>query len=197
MTNTSATGGYLAPTGNPPPLTDDALTNFVHDWIAGVSGLSNQNVRPRWQPEPPNIPEENVDWMAFGINIRSMLPGTVYEGHVAGDERFPEGYNEIRSHDEFTVTCSIYGPNAERTAMRLSRGAYLAQNLESLQLMNMGLIAVGPQVTVPEIIKQKWVFRLDMPIDLRRQVVLDYPVENLLSSTFVIHNESYSEPSTS
>jgi hypothetical protein len=197
LTNTSATGGYLAPTGNPQPLADNALQDFIHDWLAGITGLPNQSVRPRWQPEPPNIPEVDTDWMAFGITRRAMLRGTPYEGHFPGNETFPNGYDELRAHDEFTVSCSVYGPNAERTTFRLSRGAYLAQNLESLQLMSMGLIAVNDQVTVPELIKLKWVNRIDVSIEIRRQMIFDYPVENLLSSEAVIHNESYSEPSIS
>ena len=45
----------------------------------------------------------------------------------------------------------------------------------------MGLVETGELAVAPELIKEQWLYRVDVPFSIRRQVVRDYPVENLLS----------------
>ena len=52
MSNTSATGGYLA--GQLAPLADDELDDAIQAAVASISGLPGDLVRPRWQPAGPS-----------------------------------------------------------------------------------------------------------------------------------------------
>ena len=61
MTNTSATGGFLSPLSTPAPLEDQALADFFQQYVAGITGIAGNLVRPRWQAEPPNIPQVASD----------------------------------------------------------------------------------------------------------------------------------------
>jgi len=194
--NTSATGGALLPTGNPLPLADLPLQDFLHDWIVGITGFTNALVRPRWQPEQPNIPNASVDWCAFGVTNKHTL-GQPYIEHVPASTDFPNGYDELRSHQEFTMLVTFYGPNAEMNEMLLSRGMYIAQNQESLNLNNMALIGHEDSTTIPELLKEQWMFRVDLPIYFRRQITLDYSVLNILHGIANINNEHSQTPITS
>lgn len=182
----------LSPSGNTFPLTDIALQDFFHNWIAGIMGIANDLVRPRWQPEEPNIPDFGIDWCAFGITEKHTL-GQPYEEHIGYLPAAPNGYSELRSHQEFTITVTFYGPNAEMNEMLLSRGLYISQNQEILELNNMAVVGHGDSITIPELLKEQWMFRVDLPIYFRRQIILDYPILNILKVPFDIDNEYYNE----
>jgi hypothetical protein len=47
--------------------------------------------------------------------------------------------------------------------------------------------------TAPEFIKEKWLYRVDLPFTLRRRIILRYPILNLLSAEVNIDNEHYLE----
>lgn len=73
MNNDSSTGGFLLSYRDSyiaPPLEGQALTNFLQEQIVGVTGIAGNLVRPRWQPEPPLLPDATIDWIAFGITER-------------------------------------------------------------------------------------------------------------------------------
>ena len=67
MTNNSATGGYLLPTGTNPYPSTLTFLQFMNTVMAGISGLPSALVRPRWQPNPPVQPDIDTDWLAFGV----------------------------------------------------------------------------------------------------------------------------------
>ena len=187
MPNTSATGGALTPSPTPAPLYDEALADFFQAWIVGITNIAPTLVRPRWQPEPLNIPAAGIDWIAFGVSIGR---GDVF----AAELHFPavNGYNEVRRHEELTVKASFYGPNGGRTASLLREGVSVAQNREVLSINNMGLIECGDIVSVPEFVKMQWYQRSDMQLKIRRQIVRAYPVQTLLSAELVVENETES-----
>jgi hypothetical protein len=62
----SASGGYLVPV-SPLPLDDEELGRRLSNVVAGVTGIPGNLVRPRWQKNPPPIPDEGVDWVAVGV----------------------------------------------------------------------------------------------------------------------------------
>lgn len=186
MTNTSATGGYLPATPSPAPLEGPALINFFQEWIVGLTGLPGKMVRPRWQQEPPNIPEEGTDWLAFGITNRAADTFAVELHPPLGPD-----YNQIRRHEVLDILVSIYGPNADNYAHLLREGMALAQNREPLSLNSMGLISSGAVQTVPELVKEKWYYRVDMPFSIRRQIVREFRVLSLTSAQGTVNNENY------
>lgn len=189
--NTSATGGALLPTATPAPLEGELLQNFFHHWFAGITGLANTLIRPRWQPEPVNMPAHTATWMAFGITRRES-------DTFASEQHFPsgDGYNEIRRHEVLNLTLSFYGPDADNYVHLLREGVQVAQNRELLTVNNMGLVETGEIVTVPELVKEKWYYRVDMVIRIRRQIVRRYAVESLLKGQLTLNNEIYTTPVT-
>jgi hypothetical protein len=186
MTNTSATGGYLPATPSPAPLEGQALINFFQEWIVGLTGLPGKMVRPRWQPEPPNIPTEGTDWLAFGITNRTADTFAVELHPPLGPD-----YNQIRRHEVLDILVSIYGPNADNYAHLLREGMALAQNREPLSLNSMGLVGSGSVQTVPELVKDKWFYRVDMPFSIRRQILREFRVLSLASAHGTVDNENY------
>lgn len=181
MPNTSATGGYLTPSAAPAPLEGQALNDFIQQWVVGITGLDGTMVRPRWQAEPPNIPTAGVAWAAIGITSR---PSDTYP-YVKHDPT-GLGSDELQRHETLNVLVSFYdlGTNglADQYAALLHDGTAIPQNSEALGAADMKFIACGEPVTVPSLLKQRWLYRVDLPVELRRQITRIYAVENLLSA---------------
>ena len=178
----SSTGGYVVPTNAiPAPLNDAALEDFLHDVLAGVTGLANDLVRPRWQEEPPNLPPRNVTWAAFGVRSVSAdtFPAVTHDPTAAAGQ----GADILSRHQELTLLASFYGPASQTNAERLRDGLLIAQNREALFLAGMALVEVGEIVSAPELVKQKWLRRWDLPVIIRREVRREYPILNLLSAS--------------
>ncbi len=187
MANTSATGGVLTPT-NPPaaPLNDQALEDFFQAWLVGLSGYAPALVRPAWQVNPPNIPDNATDWCSFKVSVSSA-------DTFAVNLHYPDsqGYNQLRRHQVLTIRVSFWGPNASSFADMLRDGTQVPQNLEVLQLANMGFIECGEQVTAPELVKELWYRRVDMEMRIKRQIVRNYQVLTLESAQILLDNEIY------
>jgi hypothetical protein len=73
----SSTPGILQsttqPTSPPSPLDGDDLEDYIQQFVAGVAGMDGTLVRPRWQPEPSNIPDFDVTWCATGITHKRPI----------------------------------------------------------------------------------------------------------------------------
>lgn len=174
----------LLPTGTA-PLEDDDLDNYLQVWVAAVCGLPPQMVRPRWQPEPANIPNFGVDWCALGVTVEESdtFAAEVYDPTTQGVD--------ILRHQKVTCLTSFYGPNAGKFISTFRDGIQLAQNREYLSLSSMGLVDSGDVTTVPELVKERWLKRKDLPFVLRRQLVREYAVPTLVAADGAINNEKY------
>ncbi|AYQ38332.1 MULTISPECIES: LIC_12616 family protein [Burkholderia cepacia complex] len=174
--NDSSTGGYLAPAVDTPPDEDDALDDLVHDLVAGVTALSPDLVRPRWQPIVAKQLEPSVNWCAFGIQTQTpdASPAIVHNGANEGSDTY------IR-HQDLEVLCTFYGPASKGYAQRLADGLALPQNREQLQLLDMAFVNVSEIRAAPDLVNQQWVRRYDMTVKLRRKVTRTYAVLNLKS----------------
>lgn len=150
--------------------------------IAGITQLPPNMVRPRWQREPPNIPDRDVDWCAIGITGSDPEDGWAYLYHdPSGD-----GRDTVMQHESFDVLCSFYGPNAEAYSGLLRDGFQVPQNREVLQLNAMGLVRVSGNTRAPALLKNEWLERTDRTVTIHRQIRRQYPVLNIKSIPYTI-----------
>ena len=178
--------GYLGPYEEPSnPQFGDAWEDFLHDLVAGVTGMPGDKVFPRWQPQPPVRPPVDVDWAGVGISEITADWQAVVVHYPASDEH-PQGYDALQHMETDTLLVSFYGPHATRNATLLRSGLFIEQNLAELRRANVGLVEVQAFQNVPELFRQQWVDRVDLPVVLRREIRFDYPVLNLLAATGMI-----------
>jgi hypothetical protein len=161
-----------------PALQDDELEDFLQSWVSGVTGMDGTLVRPRWQPEPPNIPDFNIDWCALGIT-RTISDTFVWIGGTDPNS------DELQRHQVMDVLVTFYGPHCSSNSGRLRDGVMVPQNREILLLNDMGLVEVGDTVRVPEQLKGPqgpWTDREDLTIRVRRRIVRHYAVLSILEA---------------
>ena len=190
MGNTSATGGPLLPVASPPApvvLEDVALWTFFQNLFVGICGNIPGNLFfQRWQPEMENLPpvDPQTNWAALGVTT-SDISQYEFSGHVPATP----SYDEYVAHEDLDVMVSFYGPLAATNAKILRDGIQLGQNREPLFLAGMGLINVGNIVTVPELIKQRWLKRVDFDVRIRRAVVRWYAVDDIGEADVTIYTD--------
>lgn len=183
---------YLQPTSPSPPQGQD-LNRVIQQWIAGILGaaLDSALIRAYDQAEPPVIPDSGTAWMAF-------------QQHAERSDTFPyvksnpDGTGStLQRHEILAVLCSFYdlGTNGQASmlASLLRDGASIPDNLETLQLADMGLVGCEPEIAVPSLLKQRWLYRVDLPLKLTRQVTRVYGVPNIVQAVGTISNESIVE----
>lgn len=186
--NTSATGGYLSQAAG--PLEGKALAQFLQAWIAGLSGLAGNLVRPAWQPEPPDIPDAGTAWASFTINSRSsdQYP---YVAHVPGAD-------QMQRHETLNIVVSFYdlGINgeADNYAQAFRDASAIAQNREPLTNNGMGLVKIGELLTVPTLFKARWLYRVTVEVVIRREIDLTFPVLDLESANGDLYTDTALPP---
>jgi hypothetical protein len=183
----SRQAGYLGPAPTPQEPVDDAWENFLHDLVAGVTGLPPDLVRPRWQPEPPNMPTFDTNWVAFGISEVFLD----FEPWMGNDPHGNNGLGQVmlQEHEVDTVMCSFYGPNAGQYASFMRRGLYIWQNRAVLRANGCGLVEVTSLNRAPELYMNQWVNRIDTNIILRREIRYNYNVATIIGAQVSIEAE--------
>lgn len=192
MTNNSSTGGPLLP--NPPPapqpLEGDALMSFLQQWVANVSGLPGTLVRPRWQAEPPNIPNAATAWAALGITSRpsDKFP---FVGHNVDSQDTPA--DMLIRHEDLNMLVSFYDlgetGQADFYCAQFRDGIIIAQNREVLELAGFNLVESGDPTALPGILNTRWLYRVDLSVRVRRALVRTYPVLDVESADISIESQ--------
>lgn len=184
---TSATGGPIQPNAQPAVLEGEQLEDFFHDEIlVPLTGLDPTMVRPAWQSEPPNIPKGQTTWLAFHlVDIDSdafPFAGPLKINEVTN----PDGTIQLQNNEEFNLVCSFYStgtqaPSQARALCKLLRdNLAISQNREPLFVNGMGLVRVPAAGNpAPVLIKERWLYRIDMTIRIRRNVVRNYQILSL------------------
>lgn len=180
---------YLSPS-TPPPAEGSALEDILHDVIAGITGLDPTLVRPRWQPEPPNIPAAATAWLAFGFQPERTTTSFPEVDH----DPTGTGSDVLRQHETLVVAVSIYdlgaGSVADNYAAMLRDGLFIAQNREAM--FNQGallLIGVGHISPAPDLVKERWLYRVDFSFTVRREIDRSYAVPNIVSASGTIESQ--------
>jgi hypothetical protein len=187
VTNNSASGGYLQPAASPAPLEGLQLLQFLQQWMVGITGLPGDMVRPRWQPEPPDIPQAGNAWVALGVSTRP-------------NDEYP--YNDwnpvanayvLQRHEELDILSSFYDLGSTGQADSLCAlfrdGTAIPQNREPLVLQGMNLVKMGAPLAVPSLLKQRWLYRVDLALTIRREIDRQYPVQTLEGATGAIYTD--------
>lgn len=161
----------------PAPLQGLDLNRLIQQWISDVLGdaLDKSLVRPYVQAEPPLVPDTGEAWLAFTQS-------------VVGFDKFPYvrvlvDSVELQRHEDMRVLCSFYDTGVNGQAARLSSllrdGISVPGNMETLAAQNMGLASLEDEVALPTMLKLKWLWRVDLPFVLRRQITRVYQVPNI------------------
>lgn len=181
--NNSSVAGFLTPNSSPAPLEDADLDDFFQSMVVGITGLSEANVRPRWQREPPTQPEADVDWMAVGVVDETPDTFAVVRHSQTDDPLAP--VDELQRHEDLDVLVTSYGPNARRNIKLLADGLMIEQNLAVLTANGMGLVETGRVVAVPDFVKDQWIRRFDVHIIVRRNVTRTYNILDINSARVI------------
>ena len=175
MSANSSIAGYLAPSSA--SVYDNALDDLLHDAIVGMTGITGDLVRPRWQPEPPQQPDFSTNWVAFGLR-NTTVDSFAYEGEASN------GASASVERDELLYYLhSFYGPAAHGLAERFRDGFEISQNRDVLRGLGFGLVEVQEATKVPALLKQKWVPRVDVVVAYRRRTSRVYPILTITSAT--------------
>lgn len=175
---------FVLPTGTQ-PASGDALEDLLQATMVGVTGLDPTLVRPRWQPEPPNMPGFDKNWCAFGItNKRSDT--------YAYMKMLADGLTCQLERDQWlTTTASFYGPQADAYMELFKDGIQIPWNREALFAQGIKLIEVRDGTRLPALMKEKWVNRYDVQAVFARRINRTYAVTSILSASVGINNEYY------
>lgn len=193
MPNDSTTAGFLTPI-SVVPVNDRALEDIFGEVLVGITGLPSDLVRPRFQPSPPNQPDFETNWVAFGVAVNEHDVFD-YQQHVpyAGDTEPPElrnGVNIVERDEGLDVLCSFYGPNNQQFMSRWREGLGLSQNRYGLLQYDIKLVAVGRNpVNVPALLKNTWVRRIDLSCQFTRRVRVTYGVRSVASAEVTLNTD--------
>ena len=159
MYNTSATGGYLKPINN---ITIDGveLRNAIGDILVGVSGLSNDLVRPAYQNNTPPRVSIDTNWIAFFIQERRGDANSYQEEDNSGEKLL------LTRHEELDILLSFYGPDCMSYASLIREGLELQQNSEAMNALGMAFVRVGEMSYIPELINERYYERVDCLLTL-------------------------------
>src|ERR1700747_466385 len=118
----SSTGGYIQPTNDlPPPLAGSTLNDFIQALVVNLSGLANTLVFPRWQSEPPNIPQSGTAWCAVGVNRQKKdnfpFMGTFISSYATDP---PTKSWQLQRHREVDFLASFYDLGTDGQADNLA-----------------------------------------------------------------------------
>ncbi len=138
-------------------------------------------MRPNWQEKPPTNPDLAVNWLAFGI----VLEEPDYSAYTGQND---DGTQTMSRHEGITLKCTFYGPLAMQYARIVRNGFQVPQNAAALRAAKMGFVSTTAPVHIPELVNERFIDRIEMAVQLRRQEIETYPVLNIESAVGSIHS---------
>lgn len=181
--NSSVTGFLGSITSIP---NDQLLEDVLNPTIAGITQLDgNTQIRPRYQEDPPAVPDRSVNWVAFGINrVTSDTAAAIKQSATSA---------EVIRYQEIEVLLSWYGPQAGNYAEVFRDGLQIGQNRDLLNQNDLGIISIEEARKAPELFKQKYLTRYDMTLMLRRRTARVYPILTLIGFGIELHTDPVGE----
>lgn len=187
----STQSGYLAP-ADPPPDYDAALEDIFQAACVGITGLSGDLVRPKWQAQPANAPDQATSWASVGIVIaeRQWDSFQTHDPNAA----LGIGVSTVQGQENIEVTFSFFGPQSMAYATRMRDGMSVTQNRDALGAAGIKFVEYKPLVNLPALLKDTWQRRVDLKGIFNRWVVRTYSIRNFDSASGTIDNERYITP---
>lgn len=189
MAADSTEAGYLAPTP-PGPLNDLALEDLFQQVVVSLTGLPGNLVRPRWQPNPPNQPSAETDWIAIGVSHGE----TQWDAYQRFEPLPEPGSYIVEGTEVLRANVSFYGPNNEAVKNRLLFGLQVSQNRDALEVQKIKYQGAGSPVNLPALLKEYWTLRVDVTLNFTRWVTRTYPIKTLQRAGTDLNNEFYVTP---
>jgi len=182
----STVQGYLAPV-SVLPINDRPLEDVFGDAIAGITGLDRDSaVRPRLQPQPSNLPDQEFNWCAFGVSIQNQ-DTFAYVRQTAALEG---GEMQVERDEMLDIFISFYGAQSSQYMSRWREGLAVPQNREILWLQGIKLVGIGQPTQIPSLLKDRYVRRIDLTVQFTRRVVVRYAVRDIASASGGIHTDT-------
>lgn len=147
----SATGGYISPSGS--IAYDQELEDIFQAFIVGITFLQGAFVRPRWQTEPPPMPNIDQDWCAFAVKSITPDDGPYFKKGL-------ESMDSIR-HESIELFLSFYGPHGQQVASLFRDGLAIPQNIAQLREHKIKFIECGQVISAPDFLNNQYVHRYD------------------------------------
>ncbi len=185
--------GTLLPIDPPaPPLEGRELMIFLQGWIVGLCGLPGGMVRPRWQPESPDIPQKGDAWAAIGVTSR--ISDTFPYISQSQDGLI----SKLQRQQELTPLCSFYDTGvtglADEYAGLTRDGSAIPQNSEYLRAQGFALGYCGDVNVVPSLLATQWLYRVDLSMAVRRQIDRSYSVKSILTAHGTVYTDEGEPP---
>jgi hypothetical protein len=190
VATSSQEAGFLAPSSADPY--DDPLDDILQAVIVGITGLPASLVRPRWQPNPPQMPDFTENWCAFGVTDKNVDAFAYDDHNPAGSEG--AGQSIIERDEIVSVLHSFYGPASGAVAERFRDGFEIGQNRAALLASGVALIEMERAVSVPALLQETWVKRVDVNVLYRRRTRRTFEVRSLLSAQGQLDTEQRITP---
>lgn len=180
MPNTSSTGKFITHLATQSLYGDD-LRRFLQSWVVGITGLDEKLVRPRWQSEPPNIPAEGVDWCSIGV--------VGYEDKFGRTQIEQTDTNQkIVGQEAISIIASFYGPQSDYYAAIFIEGSLISQNREEMARHGMNIVGPAKKIQASELIKQRWLRRIDCHFEINRTIEAVYPIMAIKTADIALNN---------
>jgi hypothetical protein len=165
--------GYVSASSD--SLVSSGFLEEIQKALSGITTIPGNLVRPRWQPEPPDMPDFGVDWISIG-RIRAVpdaYAAVIHHPENGGEDHLIRNWMiDVRVH--------CYGANAERTCTRVIDGLQVAQNRETLFKKGIAFVESTDPRTASEFVKMRYVYRKDFDLTFRVQEILIYPIRNVI-----------------
>lgn len=171
------------------PVEDDDLDDVLQAMVAGITGLSGDLVRPRWQTTVPKTPEPDVDWCSIGV-MTSNPDTYAYIEHLSGSSITDQSGDLSKRHEEIEVLASFYGPHAKSNLGVLRDGLGIEQNGYAIKASGLNFVSIDRGRRAPEFINQQWINRWDSVLVFRRMVARSYPVNNILTAEIDLKDDT-------
>lgn len=180
--------GFIQPQGEA-PLEGRALTNFLQEWFVGLIDIDPTLVRPRWQTEPANIPSAGEFWVAFGV--RKRVSDTYAIAQHLPDANGGLGADLRTRHETIEILVSFYDTGVNGQADVLAAlsldNMLIEQNRWMLDQNGFGIFEAKEATIAPVLFKERWNYRVDVAVTLRRQARRIYPISNVESFQAALH----------